>query len=111
MTRPPVAEHRDLTLVARRRRRWRRVVATGVGRLAAAAGGSIELAVGSFDAGHPSSRRTSFGDSTPAARARCQLAQRASGSARGRLPSVDNPPEFGRQHRLLENAQQLRHPE
>jgi hypothetical protein len=31
-----------------------------------ASGGSIESAVGSFDAGQPSSRRTSLGDSTPA---------------------------------------------
>jgi hypothetical protein len=38
------------------------------------ASGSIESAVRSLDAGHPSSRRTSLGESTPTYRARCQLA-------------------------------------
>jgi hypothetical protein len=42
--------------------------------------------VGSVDAGQPYSRRTSLSDSTPASRARCHDAQRASGSARRRSP-------------------------
>jgi hypothetical protein len=48
--------------------------------------GSMELAVGSVEAGHPSSRRTSLRESTPAWRARCSDAQRALGSARSRSP-------------------------
>jgi hypothetical protein len=51
-----------------------------------AAGNRRLNAVGSVEAGHPSSVRASFGDNTPACRARYQLAQRASGSARGRSP-------------------------
>jgi hypothetical protein len=51
-----------------------------------AAGNRRLNAVGSVEAGHPSSVRASFGDNTPACRARYQLAQRASGSARRRSP-------------------------
>jgi hypothetical protein len=46
-----------------------------------ATGGSIESAVGSLDLGQLSSTRMSFGERTPDYRARCQDAQRASGSA------------------------------
>src|SRR4051794_24089934 len=45
-----------------------------------ATGGSMLSAVSSSLAGQPSSRLTSFGLSTPAARAFCQLVHRASGS-------------------------------
>jgi hypothetical protein len=57
---------------------------------------------GSFDAGQPSSRCTSLGDSTPASRARRHDAQRASGSAQ-EVAGVerDQPPEPG-QCRLLD---------
>jgi hypothetical protein len=47
---------------------------------------AIELALGSFEGGQFSSARMSLGDSTPTCRAPCQLAQRASGSARRRSP-------------------------
>jgi hypothetical protein len=66
-----------------------------------AAGNRRLNAVGSVEAGHPSSVRASFGDNTPACRARYQLAQRASGSARGgRRVERDQTPERG-QCRLL----------
>jgi hypothetical protein len=56
-----------------------------------ATGGSMVSAVGSVEAGHPLFARMSLGDSTPASRARCQLGQHASGSARNRSPGQSRP--------------------
>jgi hypothetical protein len=73
--------------------RWRCVAGRDVTRRAAlATGGSMLSAVGSLDAGQPSSRRTSSGNNTPTC---CQLAQEVARVER------DQPPEPG-QCRLLD---------
>jgi hypothetical protein len=91
--------------------RWRgcRGIAA-VTRLRATHGGRLDTVGGRVGRGRPSSsRRTSLGDSTPASRPRCRLAQRASGSscrrsrgraqpaagtAQGRRLDQDGLPEF-----------------